>query len=258
MSTGLGPLVSVSRPVLKLVARALPWVLARPFILRLETWVVALIAWAAICAVLLPRVLASVDALLAIATGGALVALLIVLAVGTYAAAKLVRGSAWLIVCLTRFLAETGEAASASITHLSRMRQRLESEDVLRAAIELRDFGVPVSRRAAEGLLETTPARAVIYGEVLVAGGQAHWQAELLTHWPIDSEPPPIPPASRGEGVTATRRESVPIRHELFTDPGLPLERLVAEPFDPSHVEMIVATLLALAAAVSLEESHAR
>lgn len=213
------------------LSRVLRWALRHPWAAAPRTWallVVGVLAVALSCAVL----------------GGPLLAVLVALLASVPAAAllgwrKLLKAGESPVVYVCQFTPATPGATEASLNHQQALTERFQLGH-LKDAVELRTVPAALSETEAETLLDVSSAMAVVCGAVKASGSAATFSAVML--YPGGGEDA----ASRPDHVVEDQRSraTLAVRHSLPVDYRSPLDELVAERYEATHVEAVEATLL--------------
>ena len=249
----VGELTTILKPLLPVARKVLPWALRHPFVLRPQSWWLALLAWFILTALLL-----------AVGVVGPLwfvplALVLLTIATGLIGWHTLSATSELPIVLITEFRASTSTGLEAAHYHRLAVIERLTTP-ALREHVEVRSLPVAVNREQAERLLAAVPAVAVVFGSVKAIADLGTWEAELLVRWPSDETASAHVTGDAEELVVEgfDRRTKVPDHHEAVVEAQAPLERLIAEWFESDHVDRIEGTLLVLAAAHHDDEALVR
>lgn len=237
------PVSSALKPLLPVARKVLPWALRHPFVLRLNSWRFALLAWFALAVGLLAAGVAGPAVFLPLGL------VLLVIVAGLFGWYRLTASSDRPVVLITEFAASTATGIEAAHHHRQAVLDRLQSGP-LGGHVDVRGIPVPVTADQAKRLLDTVPAVAVVFGSVKAVAGHGTWEAELLARWPGDAGAPAHVYSADEDLVIEkfNRRVAVPDRHEVVLEPQMPLERLIAERFESDHADRVEGTLLALVA----------
>lgn len=236
-----------AKPFLTAAWRLAPWAAQHPFVLRPAFWALSLAGCMFVLATLVVAGVASG------VVYGALSVALVVIVAGLWGWRRLVQPSDRTLVFLCRFAATAGDAAWAE-RQLAAVSERLDMEPAA-DYLEVRVLPAPVTADHAIVLIEETPAKAVVFGNVRTGPETARWETEMLVSWPGDN--PRFDTHIEGAELEFFDRKTQPApRHEREIDAQAPLAHLADERFEADHADHIEGTLLTLAAAASDDAEH--